>query len=857
MMEWWSKTGEEVIKILNSSPEGLSEAEARKRIAVHGLNDIPKRMEKSVLSIFLYQVKDPLFLILFFAALIAGFTGGIDEAIIIIAILFVNVLVGFFQEYKSEKALQKLCKYIRYWTKVVREGNLREIDTRYIVPGDIVLLETGDRVPADVRLLEADDLEIDESLVTGESYPVLKKAELVMEEKVEPHEMKNMAFMGTLVKSGKGKGIVVATGMKSTFGKIVGFIKSEEPLSNYQKSMRKLSRFLMQVVIAGVIFIFIINSITGKKLFDSLLFSLALAIGIVPEALPVVITIGLSRGAIRMSKVGVITKKLAVIEDLGNMDVLCIDKTGTLTQNKITLIDYLNLDGKKDEGLVLLSSVALSVVEKKGKLFGNAIDVAIGEFVKNLPKPDYEVVDTIPFDYDRKRMSSVIKYGRKFLLVCKGAPESLISVCSKMKKNGKIVKIDKSFVEKFLEELFKKGYRVIGVARKFVEKKSSYKKDEEKDLTLLGFLCFTDPPKPGIKETVKSLKKLGVDIKVLTGDNALIAEKVMREVGIEVKGVLSGLEIEAMDEEGLKKVVEEVNLFVRLTPDQKVKIVKALKKNGHVVGFLGDGANDAPAMKYADVGISVENGIDVAKEASDVILTRKSLKVILDGIVEGRTTFGNTTKYILNTLSANLGNMTSLAIVSPLLDFLPMLPSQILLTNLISDGPLLSISTDRIDEEELSRPRQWNLNFVAKFCVIFGLISSIFDFLTMASLLFLLGINVSAFRTGWFMESVLSEILVTFAIRTRKRFYKSRPSKILLLTSIIFASLTIWIIYSPFNTFFEFTPLDLPFFLLIISILLCYFLIAEISKKIVYRIPEFTIDVKWFKLKRLNFLHAS
>jgi magnesium-transporting ATPase (P-type) len=455
-MEWWSKSSEEVIEALSSSKEGLSEKEAKKRLAIHGLNDIPKRMEKSAISLFFSQFKDPLLLMLLAATIIAYLTGSIEEAIIIICILLIDSLLGFFQEYKSELALRKLCKYIRYWSKVLRDGNLLHVDTRYLVPGDIVLIETGDRIPADLRLIEVDDLEIDESLITGEAYPVVKDVAPILEEKVEPQKMKNMVFMGTLVTNGKGKGIVVSTGMKSTFGKIVGYLKSEEPITSYQKNMRRLSEFLMGIVILGVIFIFIINSITGKKILDSLLFSLALAVGIVPEMLPAVITISLTRGAMKMTKVGVITKKLAAMEDLGNMDVLCIDKTGTITQNKITLIDYVNLEGRKEVELVSLASTALSVVEKKGKFIGNPIDVAIGEFAKSLPNKKYKIFDIIPFDFTRKRMSSIIEKDKKLLLICKGAPESVISVCSKMKKANGIFDLDKNEIEEMLEELFEK-----------------------------------------------------------------------------------------------------------------------------------------------------------------------------------------------------------------------------------------------------------------------------------------------------------------------------------------------------------------------------------------------------------------
>ncbi|MFH8107511.1 MAG: magnesium-translocating P-type ATPase [Candidatus Aenigmatarchaeota archaeon] len=833
-MEWWAKTSKEVIEILNSSAvDGLSSEEAEKRLKIYGLNDIPKRLENSAFKLFLNQFKNPLLILLFIAALIAYFTQSVLEALIITLILLINSLLSFFQEYKSELALRKLCKYIRYHAKVLRNGNLEKIDTRYLVPGDIVIIETGDRIPADLRIIEADELEIDESLVTGEFYPVVKDTQPIPMKKIEPQSMKNMAFMGTLVKNGKGKGIVVSTGMKSTFGKIAGYLQAEKELTSYQRNIIKLSRFLLGLVILGVIFIFIINSIIGKETIDTLLFSLALAVGIVPEALPIIITIGLSRGAMKMTSMGVITKKLAAIEDLGNMDILCIDKTGTLTQNKIKLADYMNLDGNKDEEIVILASTALSVIEKRGRFIGNSIDVAIGEFARKISKKNsYEIIDTIPFDYTRKRMSSIIKYENDYLLVCKGAPESIVSICSKMKKHNKVIKLDKIFAERIINNLFEKGYRVIAVAEKPIKKKEKYSKEDERDLTLLGFLCFTDPPKSGVKQTIEKLKEMGIEIKILTGDNAIVAKKVMKEVGIELKGVLSGSEIDALDDESLAQAVEKNNLFVRLTPEMKVRIVNVLKRNGHVVGFLGDGVNDAPALRCADVGISVENGVDVAKEASNIILTRKSLKTILDGILEGRKTFCNTTKYIINTLSANLGNMTSLAIVSPFLDFLPMLPSQILLTNLITDGPLLSISGDNVDEEDLRKPKHWNINFIRKFCVIFGIISSIFDFTTMFTLI-LIGTSIEVFRTGWFLESVLSEILITFAIRTRKRFYKSKPGKILIFSSLVFGLLTFVIIYSPLGNFFDFISLEFQFLLTIVLILITYFFIVEICKEIV------------------------
>jgi Mg2+-importing ATPase len=839
-MAFWRKTSEEVMKELSSSNKGLDDGEAEERLKKYGQNDIPVRKSKPVLSLLLSQVRDPLMIALVVASFVSFFTGGFDEAVTILAIVVINISVGFVQEYKSEKALQSLIKYIRYRARVLRNGELTEVDTRNIVPGDVVLLETGDRVPADLRLTKADELEIDESIVTGESYPVHKNPSVIEAETLAPQKMENMAFMGTLAVNGKGKGIVVATGMGSTFGKVVGFLKTEEPETNYQRNIKKFGNFLIKGITIGIIFIFIGNMITGflsnsltaERIFDSALFSLALAVGIIPESLPIIITIGLSRGATLMSKKGVIVKKLSTIEDLGNMDIFCSDKTGTLTENKITLIDYVDLNGDKDDEMLQLASYCTSVVQTTKTMAGNPLDVALMEYVKGKGTQNLfdERVELIPFDYSRRRMSAVVKRNDKLLLVCKGAPESIIQESSKMKVEGRIVKLDLSKAQEASERFFRKGFRVIGVAVKDVEEKRDYSKDEENDMTLLGFLCFKDPLKATAKESINQFRELGVQVKILTGDNPIVAKTIVEEVGIDAEEILLGQDVDAMDDVQLERAAEKTNVFARLTPEHKARIVSLLSKHGHVTGFLGDGVNDAPALRYADVGISVDGGVDIAKEAADIILTQPSLDIISGGIIEGRITFSNTTKYILNTISANVGNMATLAIISVMLNFLPMLPIQVLLTNLISDGPLLSISTDRVDEEELVKPRNWDIKLISSFAKFFGGISSVFDFITIGLILILVGSNTALFRTCWFIESTLSEIIVTFSIRTKMRFYRSRPSRILLVSSVVFGLLTVLLPYSQFNTVFEFYP-PTPFLLsLIFGILLLYFVVVELVK---------------------------
>jgi Mg2+-importing ATPase len=839
-MTYWAKTSDETIKEFSSSDKGLDDKEIDSRLAKYGLNDIPVRTKKSAVGLLISQMKDVLIIALTIAAAISLFTGGVDEAVAILVIVAINILLGFVQEYKSEKSLQALIKYITYQTKVLRKGEEKEVDTRYIVPGDIVFLETGDRVPADLRLLETDELEIDESIVTGESFPSHKDSSPIMVKSLAPQKMKNMALMGTLVVNGKGKGIVVSTAMKSTLGRVMGFLKTEEPETNYQRNIKKFGSFLIKGITVGIVFIFIFNALTGflsnsltaERILDSALFSLALAVGIIPESLPIIITIGLSRGAPQMSKKGVIVKRLSSIEDLGNMDIFCSDKTGTLTENKITLIDSVDLNGNTNEDMIRLAFPCTSVVKSAKGISGNPLDVALTEYAvkKGLGDSASNRVELIPFDYSRKRMSVVTRSNGRNLLICKGAPESLIQVSSKMKTDGETVPINPAKVEALSEKLFQKGFRVVGVAVKNVEERPDYSKDEESDLTLLGFLCFMDPLKASAKESINQFRKLGVEVKILTGDSPTVAKTIVEEVGLETTDILVGEDVDKMDDIQLERTAEKVNVFARLTPEHKARIVDLLSKHGHVTGFLGDGVNDAPALRYADIGISVDSGVDIAKEAADVILTQPSLDIISAGIIEGRTTFSNTTKYILNTISANVGNMATVAIISVMLNFLPMLPIQILLTNLISDGPLLSISTDRVDEEELARPRNWDIRQIGRFARFFGGISSVFDFVTMGLVLILVGSDITLFRTCWFIESTLSEIIVTFAIRTKKSFYRSMPSRILLVSSIIFGLVTVLLPYSPLNTIFEFSPPSLLILSLIFGILLLYFVVVEIVK---------------------------
>jgi len=818
-MEYWSMRIEELLSSLKTSKKGLDPKEAEKRLKQYGYNRIEERKTKTALKIFISQFKNPLIYILVFATLVAAFVGEKTEAVIIMAIIFLNSVLGFFQEYRSEKALEKLKKYIKFKAKVIRNGEKTEIDAEDLVPGDIVFLNIGDKVPADMRLIDVQDFSADESILTGESIPVYKKTDPLKKENPNPQDLINTAFMGTIVASGTATGVVVSTGGSTFFGKTASSLEQEKR-TEFEENMSRFGNFLLKVILLTTIFVFAANFLLHKGLIESLLFALALAVAITPEVLPIIITVTLSRGALKLAKKKVVVKRLSAIESIGNMNILCTDKTGTLTENKIIMTDYFDLDGKKDDRIILYSLLANSAVVTKDKITGNPLDVAIWEYAKDTSIEKFEKVDEIEFDFERRRMSTVVK-DKKNILISKGAPEAIIEICKDIDKKKAMGKV---------KELSSAGHRVLAVGYKEIESKKDYTKDDERNLTFLGFLTFTDPPKKTAKEALEKFHRLGVEIKVLTGDDPSVALKVCNDLGMEVK------EDEVVI--GFDGNVEKARIFARVNPEEKLEIVKRLKEK-HVVGFLGDGINDAPALKIADVGITVDTASDVAKDASDVILLKKSLNVVANGIREGRRSFGNIMKYILNTISANFGNMFTIAISSLFLKFIPLLPTQILLANFVTDMPMLSISTDNVDYDTMKRPKKWDIDLISKFMMHFGVLSSLFDFITIFILMYVLNLAVPAFRTGWFLESCLSEITITFAIRSKKKFYKSKPSKTLVFMSAATFLLILFTIYSPIGRYFEFSKLSIPFLMLVFVILLCYFASAEILKRYFFRKYEF------------------
>jgi Mg2+-importing ATPase len=840
-IEYWKLRDEELFRALSTSASGLDSAEATRRLRECGSNEIPSAGRRTAIAMFMSQFKNPLIYALVFAAAVAGLLESMTEGAIIIVIVIANTLLGFAQEYKSEKAVDELRRYISYQAVVFREGKKHSIDTRELVPGDLVILAVGDVVPADIRLLQADELQTNESVLTGESNPVDKVTVPIELDSPLPHQLSNTALMGSEVMTGSGSGLVVATGGRTYFGRVASSLSLLPPKTDFQKNIAHFGSFLVKLILILTVFVFIVNSFLGRGILEALLFSLALAVGIIPEALPVIITVGLSDGAMRLVKKKVVVKRLEAIEDLGNVDVLCTDKTGTLTQNEITVQEIVDAQGRPRPELIKYALLCNSAIVEGDRILGNPIDVAIWKHARNTGfdearLDEFQRVHEIPFGSNRRRMGSVVESHDGMLLISKGAPEAVLDVSTGVGDDeAPPLPPAKAELRSLIDKYGQAGRRLIAFGYKKVDRKPDYSIEDERDLTFIGMLVLSDPPKEDAARAISRLESLGIRLKILSGDDPVVTADVCRQLGINVHGrVITGTDVQNMQSGELQKAVEGNDVFGRVTPEQKYAIVNALRKNGHVVGFLGDGINDAPALKLADAGISVDSGVQVAKEAASIILLEKSLDVIADGVAEGRRAFGNMMKYIMNTTSANFGNMFTVALASLFLPFIPLLPSQILLTNLVSDAPLLTISTDNLDDEGLGKPRRWNIGWIARFMIFFGLISSIFDVVTISSLVYLLGAGPALFRTGWFIESALSEIFVTFSIRTRRKFFKSRPSNLMIVAAAAVSAATLAIVYSPVGPLFEFIPPPPSFLSLILGILLVYFLLVETMKHIFF-----------------------
>lgn len=764
---------------------------------------------------------------------------------VIIAIITLSVILGFYNEYKAERIIDDLRQSVSLKAVVFRDGKPTEVDSKLVVPGDLVSVYLGDIVPADMRVLDFKDLEVNEASLTGEPFPVEKTNVKLELQNPTPQDLTNYLFMGTVVVHGTGRGVVVQTGKRTEFGSISRSLARARPESEFQRGVRKYGSMLITLTLVLVVAIFSLNALVGHPLIDSLLFSLAVAVGLVPELMPAIVTISLSQAARRMAEKHVVVKRQVSIEDFGNMDVLCTDKTGTLTSGKIALKNYWEL-GTHNGGLLLEYSMLCNSAVVGAKITGNPMDVAIWEYAADHPNAEgvksYTHVDEIPFDYQRRMMSTVVRKGTELTLITKGAPESVLPKCKQAKSDGETQPIDsvQKLIDAKLAEHSGAGYRTLAVACRTIEAKSSFSVDDESNLTFLGLLVFTDPPKTDARQAFDKLKEMGVDVKILTGDNELVAVKICEELHIPVYRVIRGSELTQMSLAEIRSAVEEATIFARITPEQKLDIIKALKANKHVTGFLGDGVNDAPALFEADVGISVDSAVDVAKDAADIVLLDKDLLVLANGIGEGRKIFGNTTKYILMGTSSNFGNMFSAAGASIFLPFLPMLPMQILFMNLFYDVANMTLPTDNVDEEYTNMPRRWDIGFVRKFTLFFGPFSSLYDFLTFGIMLFIFQASPALFHSGWFVESFWTEVLVIFVIRTRRiPFTKSRPGKWLTVLTLTCVALGTILPFTILGDFLGFTPLPTQYWALLVLMVATYLLLVDAGKVFFYKICKF------------------
>ena len=813
----------------------MSDEEVHKRLEEYGYNEPAKKKKRTALVQLLSKFTNPLVIVLLIIAAFSLYFQQPFNALLVVLMAMISVFLSFFQEYRAGKEAEKLSEMVRATATVIRNGKSREVKIREIVPGDIVDLFAGDMIPADLRIISCKDLFINQASLTGESFPAEKVPGPIQAKGTSPSEATDIAFMGTSVVSGTALGLVIKTGLSTQFGEVSRKLATIHMETSFDKGIRSFTWLMIRFMLILVIVIFAINAALKGDLIQALMFSLAVAVGLTPEMLPMLVAINLSKGAITMAKKQVIVKRLNSIQNFGAMDVLCTDKTGTLTLDKIVLERHCDVTGKEDEDVLRLAYIN-SFYQTGLK---NLLDRAVLKHEKILVN-QYTKIDEIPFDFSRKIMSVVVTMNDTHRIISKGAPEEIFTRCSKYEIDGIIQEMNETVLNELkceYDSLSLQGFRVLAIAyRDIADKKEVYSRDDEHNLILKGYAAFLDPPKPTVKKTIEVVKKLGIELKVLTGDNEYVTKNICSQVGLDIKDVYTGDMINKLNDDELKEVVETTTVFVRLSPLQKERIIHALHKNNHIVGYLGDGINDAPALKAADVGISVDNAVDIAKESADIILQKKSLLVLGDGVVEGRKTFGNIVKYIKLGSSSNLGNMISMTGASIFLPFLPMMPIQILMNNFLYDMSQTSIPTDLVDEEYLERPRPWNIHSIKRFMILIGPVSSIFDFVTFGVLWFVFHAQQPLFTTGWFLESLCTQTLVIHVIRTGKiPFIESRPSKFLILTSILIITAGIILPFSPLAGVLNFVTPPPLYFLALFVIVLVYLFTVQLVKSLVVK----------------------
>jgi len=833
---FWSIPAAEILKNLQTTASGLATSEAQKRFDTYGANRLKPPKRSDVFSLLISQFKSPIIIILLFATGLSFLLHNLVDASIILTIVIVSGLLGFWQEHSATNAVAKLLAIVQIKASILRDGKEQEIPIENIVPGDIVSLNAGDIVPGDCLLLESKDIFVDEAMLTGETFPVEKMVSVLPADTALALRS-NTLWMGTHIVSGSAKALVTLTGIQTEFGKVSERLKIKPQETDFEHGIRRFGYFLGEVTLVLVVIIFGINVYLQRPVLDSFLFSLALAVGLTPQLLPAIISINLAHGAKKMAEKKVIVKRLASIENFGSMNVLCSDKTGTLTEGIVKVQSALDVEGNSSDKVLLYAY--LNAFYETG--FTNPIDEAIRNY-KPVDMAAYKKQDEIPYDFLRKRLSIVVTKGDEHLMVTKGALSNILEVCSLAEtKDGNTVEIAsvKDQIEKHFEEFSNQGFRTLGIAYKNIVSDPVINKDDETNMTFLGFLTLFDPPKENIAETIATLKKLGVSLKVITGDNHLVAASISKKMGLSDNKIVTGPQLRNMSDGALLRSVDKVDVFAEIEPNQKERIIIALRKAGNVVGYIGDGINDASALHAADVGISVDTAADVAKDAADIVLLEKDLGVLVEGVREGRTTFANTLKYVFMATSANFGNMFSMAGISLFIPFLPLLPKQILLTNLMTDFPEMTIATDNVDNEMIDHPRRWDIKAIRKFMITFGLVSSVFDYLTFGLLLLVLNASEAQFRTGWFLESVISASLIVLVIRSRQPFFKSKPGKYLLITTLSIVFITLILPFTPVGKIFGFIPLSFTTYLLLLLIVAIYIVAAEITKSFFYKKVKF------------------
>ena len=830
-----SRPIEDVLKELGTSKDGLSENEAALRLERDGPNTISEKKEIGLVLEFLSHFKNPLVLILLAAASISGYLGEIKNLIVIFAMVLASVILDFVEEHSASNAAKRLKEKVGVTATVVRQGRKREVKASQVCVGDILFLSAGDLVPADARIMEADDLFVNESALTGESFPQEKFPERAPSRHEPGAGGGNIVFLGTNVESGTALAVVFRTGRDTEFGKIAASILKKEQRSEFELGITKFGFFIMKVILALVLFIFLGNALVHRDILGSFIFAVAIAVGVTPELLPMIMSITMARASQKMAKAGVIVKKLSSIPNFGSMNILCTDKTGTLTEDNIQLVKYTDIAGAPDENVFLYTY--LNSFHQTG--VKNPLDRAVLEY-KKADHKGYAKTEEIPFDFVRKMMTVVVTGPEGRVMITKGAPESLMARCRSFKLNGQTEPLTDEVKARALglyEELSQEGYRVLALALKDdLPDKARYTAADENGLMLAGFVSFLDPAKKDVSAVLQRLKARGIEIKVISGDNELVTRKICRDVGLEVRGVLLGQDIDALTDDALAVRAQNTTVFARFSPDEKSRVIAALRSRGHVVGYMGDGINDAPSLKAADVGISVDNAVDIAKESADIILTKKHLKPIIEGVIEGRRSFGNTMKYVMMGLSSNFGNMFSVLAAVFYLPFLPMLPIQILLNNFIYDFSQVTIPSDKVDEDWVRQPRKWDIGFVKKFMVVFGPVSSVFDLLTFFVLFGVFKLGASAFQTGWFLESLATQTLVIHIIRTKHiPFIQSRASKALLFSTLMAVAVGWALPLTPLGRVFRFSALPLPIMLAIVGLVLSYLVLVEAIKRAFYK----------------------